>query len=284
MCRSLSRIGEVTGLSRGVRAHPRRPHVVCDLTDAASTREAIQRSEPELVVHTQTLSDVDRCEREPEEAARQNVQTSVHVARALETSSALLIYLSTDYVFDGAKSAPYVETDTPHPLSSYGRVKLDAELAVLSYPRNAVVRTSTLFGPGRTTFCEQVMTQLRLGRPMEAFVDQVTSPTYTMDLAEAIGALGQALRESPQGRRPRLYHMANTGACRRAAFAERVAQELGYPAELIRWIRMAEQRRPAPRPAYSALGSVHVPQVIGRTLPTWERALTIYLRQARLAG
>jgi len=252
-------------------------HVVCDLTDAEATRRAIRAVAPDVVVHTQALSDVDRCEQEPEEAQRLNVHTVDHLCRALETSQPLLLALSTDYVFDGRKGRPYDEEDAPNPLSTYGRTKVAGERLARRYAKGYVIRPSTLFGTGRVNFCETVVQRVQRGEPVEAFADQTTSPTYTADLAEGIEALITAMGTSLRNR-PRLYHMTNAGSATRVDFAKRVAAWLNQDGSLIRAVAMRDQHLSAPRPAYSALASRHLAHVIGRTLRPWDDALHAYLR------
>ena len=225
------------------------------------------------------MSDVDRCELEPALAREQNVLAVEHLIRGLPGGKALLVFVSTDYVFDGTKGLPYDERDAPRPISVYGLSKWEAEQAVRRYPRSVVVRTSTLFGPGRSNFCDHIASQLRAGKPVEAFIDQTTSPTSTEDLAEGIEELSAALARSWGAATPRLYHMANAGASSRVAFARRIAQLLGCSEALVRPIPMEAQRRPARRPPYSALASLHLRAVIGRTLRPWDDALRAYLRQ-----
>ena len=270
---------EVIGLSRHApEAVSAGSHVCCDLEHAEQTCDVMQRLQPELVIHTQALTDIDRCEREPASARAQIVETTANVIRALRgTSKTLLIHLSTDNLFDGTKAAPYDETDEPHPINVYGRCKLESERLALSDPRSVVVRTSLLFGEGRMNFCNQVLSQLRADRPVETFVDQVVSPTYTVDLAQAVGELGVVLWRSPEVPRPRLYHIANTGCCTRVVFAQRIADLMGGSRDLIQAIPMARQGRPATRPPFCALTSRYLVQIIGRSLRSWDEALQAYL-------
>jgi dTDP-4-dehydrorhamnose reductase len=257
------------------------------MLEAAHLSRTVCQLKPEIVIHTQALSDVDRCELEPEAARKQNVQATANLIEALRPLGALLIHVSTDYVFDGTKGSPYDEEDCPNPLSVYGRSKLEAERLVLNYPRSVVVRPSTLFGSGRMNFCDQIVSQLSAGQAVEAFTDQVTSPTYTEDLADAIAELGATL---PRLRReaslssldltlPRIYHITNSGCCTRLVFARRVAEILECAPDLILGVPMAHQKRPALRPAYAALATIHLARVIGRTLRPWDDALQDYLRQ-----
>ncbi len=264
-----SRGGQPTGPGR---------HLVCDLLDSAQTARAIEQTQPDAIVHTQAMSDVDRCEREPEQARAQNVQTVTHLVRSLGRLRPLLIYVSTDYVFDGTKGSPYDETDSPGPISVYGRSKVEGERAALAYARGMVVRPSTLFGAGRSNFCDMIVRGALDGSAVEAFIDQTTSPTFTDDVAEAIGGLIAVLASGRQDT-PRIVHTANAGGCTRLAFAHRVVDLLGRPRSCVRPIRMHAQQRPAQRPAYSALTTRVLPAIIGRTLRPWDEALEAYLRQ-----
>lgn len=233
---------------------------------------------PDVVIHTQALSDVDRCEREPHLARQMNVQTTANLVEALHGTQALLVYLSTDYVFDGRKGSAYAETDATNPISVYGRSKLEGEQVALSRDRAVVARPSTIFGAARMNFCDHVVARLKSGQPVEAFTDQVTSPTYADDLAAALHALSLALAPS-SAEAPRVYHTANAGSCSRVQFAQRVADLIGAPRTLIHAIAMAQQQRPAPRPACSALTTTQLPPSIRRILRPWDDALEAYLRQ-----
>jgi len=253
-------------------------HLACDLQDAQAVRRALDTVRPDVIVHTQALSDVDRCEREPAEAWAMNVTTAEHLCLARDPLT-LLVAVSTDYVFDGTKGRPYDEADAPHPVSVYGRSKLEAERMILAQSNTYVVRPSTLFGPARMNFCDLIIQRARQGEPIEAFVDQTTSPTYTADLADGLEALVHALTSDRGPTLPRIYHVTNTGACSRLEFAQRVVELLGAPQGLIRPVRMAEQRRPAQRPVYSGLTSRHLGTTIGKTLRPWDEALRAYLTQ-----
>lgn len=256
---------------------------MCDLSAPAQAAALVAAVRPEVVINAQALSDVDACEQDPAAAEAGNVQTVRVLTAALQSSGALLVHLSTDYVFDGEKGAPYVETDPPRPLSVYGRSKWAGEQVALAYARGVVVRTSTLFGPGRHNFCDYIVRQVRAGQPVDAFADQVTSPTYTRDLAAALEVL--TARLAPAAALPvRLFHAVNEGQASRVAFARRIAERVGAPPDLVCPIRRADQRRPAARPAFSALASLYLSTTIGRRLPTWDDALLSYLHLARWAN
>ncbi len=195
---------------------------------------------PTLVLHAAAWTDVDGAEADPQAAAAVNVGGTRHVAGL----GAPLVYYSTDYVFDGAKGEPYVESDPPNPLSAYGRTKLYGEGA--AGERAWIVRTSGLYAENGTNF---VRTMLRLGRDrgeVAVVDDQRSSPTYVGHLAAAT----RELLDRPQG----VWHLAAAGDCTWAEFAEAIFEEAGVDAR-VRRITAAELGRPAPRPAYSVLRS-----------------------------
>ena len=195
---------------------------------------------PDLVLHAAAWTDVDGAEADPQGAAAVNVGGTAAVAAL----GAPLVYYSSDYVFDGRKREPYLESDGPNPQSAYGRTKLHGEAA--SGERAWVVRTSWLFGPTGHNF---VRTMLRLGAERDEVSvvdDQRGCPTYVGHLAEAT----RELVALPHG----VWHVAADGDCTWAEFAEAIFEEAGLDCR-VRRIATAELARPAPRPAYSVLRS-----------------------------
>ena len=195
---------------------------------------------PDLVLHAAAWTDVDGAEDDPQEAAAVNVGGTQHAAQL----GAPLVTFSTDYVFDGRKGEPYVESDAPNPLGAYGRTKLHAEAA--AGEEVWVVRTSWLFGPTGRNF---VRTMLRLGAERDEVAvvdDQRGCPTYVGHLAEAV----HLLLELPYG----VWHVAADGECTWADFAEAIFAEAGLACR-VRRITTAEFGARAPRPAYSVLRS-----------------------------
>jgi dTDP-4-dehydrorhamnose reductase len=211
--------------------------------------------ELDLALHTAAWTDVDAAEANPQEAAAVNVGGTQHVVEL----GAPLVLFSTDYVFDGRKREPYVESDAPNPLSIYGRTKLQAEAAAGGDAW--IVRTSGLFGWTSTNF---VRTMLRLGAERDEVAvvdDQRSAPTYVGHLAAAV----RELLDRPRG----LWHLAADGDCTWAEFAEAIFEEAGLHCR-VRRITAAELGRQAPRPAYSVLRSERsgAPQ-----LPHWREGL-----------
>jgi dTDP-4-dehydrorhamnose reductase len=209
----------------------------------------------ELVLHAAAWTDVDAAEASPQDAAAANVGGTQNAALL----GAPLVAFSSDYVFDGAKRTPYVESDAPNPLSAYGRTKLHGEAA--AGEGAWIVRSSWLFGPIGKNF---VRTMLALGRERDEVSvvgDQRGSPTYVADLAAAV----RELIELPPG----VWHLTAQGDCTWAELAEAIFEEAGIDCH-VRRITTAELGRPAPRPAYSVLRSERsgAPQ-----LPHWRDGL-----------
>ena len=213
-------------------------HVDWDVGDLPP-RRLLGPLRPDLVLHAAAWTDVDGAEADPEAARRANVEGTAHVALL----GAPVVYYSTDYVFDGRKGSPYVESDEPSPLSVYGRTKLEGEAEIHG---GWVVRSSWLFGWTGRNF---VRTMLALGSERDEVSvvdDQRGSPTYVGHLA---GATRQ-LAGLPYG----LYHVAAEGECTWADFAEAIFEEAGVDCR-VRPISTGELGRPASRPAYSVLRS-----------------------------
>jgi len=218
----------------------------------------------DLVLHTAAWTDVDGAEADPQSAAAVNVGGTQHAA----SLGAPLVYFSTDYVFDGRKREPYVESDGPNPLSAYGRTKLHGEAA--AGEGAWIVRSSWLFGWTSHNF---VRTMLRLGAERDEVAvvdDQRGCPTYVGHLAEATRAIVEL--------EPGVWHLAADGECTWAEFAEAIFAEAGLDCR-VRRITTAELGRPAPRPAYSVLGSERpgAPQ-----LPHWRDGLRACLERLEL--
>jgi dTDP-4-dehydrorhamnose reductase len=218
--------------------------------------------EADLVLHAAAWTDVDGAEADPQGAAAVNVGGTRHAAEL----GVPLVYFSTDYVFDGDKDEPYVESDPPNPLSAYGRTKLHGEAA--AGERAWVVRTSGLYGPTGTNF---VRTMLRLGSERDAVSvvgDQRSAPTYVGHLAAAT----RRLLDRPFG----IWHLAAGGDCTWAEFAEAIFAEAGLRCR-VRRVSTEELGRPAPRPAYSVLRS----EKGAPELPHWRDGLRACLDRLR---
>ncbi len=239
-----------------------------DLRDQARIRDVIRGARPEWIILAAAYTDVDGCESNRDLVFAVNCQGAIHVAQAARETGSRLIFLSTDYLFDGTKRSPYEASDTRNPISVYGESKARAEERLLEIlPDVCIVRTSWLFGHGGQCFPATIL-KLAADRPEIAVVnDQRGCPTFTPDLAST---LAQLCRKSARG----IVHATNSGDCTRYDFATEIVRASRMPTT-VRPVTTAEFPRPARRPAYSVLSadSLHAYNI---HMPEWQDALRRY--------
>lgn len=242
-----------------------------DIRDADRVWEVVKESEPEWIVLSAAYTDVDGCESNSDLAFTVNRDGAVNVVRAAKQIGARLLFLSSDYVFDGKKTTPYEIGDARNPQSVYGRTKAEAEIKLLEVmPECCIARTSWLFGVGGKCFPDTIL-KLAASRPvLEVVNDQRGSPTYTTDLARAII---QLCRKNAGG----IVHVTNSGDGTWFDFATEIVRSAGL-ATTVRPVNSQQMARPAPRPAYSVLSAASLHDY-GIKMPSWEDALRRYLEQ-----
>jgi dTDP-4-dehydrorhamnose reductase len=224
-----------------------------DVTDFKKIQDIVSRYKPVVVIHAAAQTNVDGCEADPWGALRVNAMGTQNVALACREVGAAMLYISTDYVFSGQKGAPYAEWDTPDPLSTYGQSKYAGEVAVReSLQKFYIVRTSGLYGRHGNSFIMSSLKAAQEKAQIPVVADQVTLPTYTRDLAEAIGFL---VKTSYYG----TYHITNTADNAGEGiswhdWAQTILSGVGSTARTVP-ITTAELGRPAYRPPYSVLGN-----------------------------
>jgi dTDP-4-dehydrorhamnose reductase len=247
-----------------------------DLTHSDSESQIVA-ARPSAILHVGAYTNVDGAEREPDRAMAVNAQGTVFVARAAAMLNARLIYVSTDYVFDGTKSTPYREEDEPHPINVYGQSKREGEIAALKgCPNTLVVRTAWLYGRAGNNFVKTIM-RLAGEKPfLEVVGDQRGCPTNADDLALALNDL---LRSDLRG----ICHVTNTGDCTWHEFAEAIVSLMALSTP-VRPITTAQMGRLAKRPAYSVLAQERL-DAVRDPLPHWRFALARFMKAApRLAS
>jgi dTDP-4-dehydrorhamnose reductase len=253
-------------------------HADLDITDLEATRSALGRWKPQVVIHAGAWTDVDGCEQDPDRSWRVNALGSRNLAVACQETGAACCYLSTDYVFDGEKSGPYVEFDTPNPISCYGASKLAGERYVQALtPRHWIVRSSWLFGPGGKNFVKTILTKARAGEALRVVDDQVGSPTYTHDLARAISRL-------IGGPHYGVWHVTNSGSCSWYDFAAAILESTGLTGTRLEPITAKDLGRPAARPRNSVLRNYCWELEGWPPLRSWSDALRDYLAHSELAA
>lgn len=227
---------------------------------------------PDVIIHAAAYTNVDQAEHEPDRVMRINADGTRRVAQAAAKVGAKFIYLSTDYVFDGQKRTPYVETDEPHPINVYGRSKLQGEREAFAHcPNSLVIRTSWLYGPTGKNFVRTIL-QLATEQPvLRVVADQRGCPTHAGDLADAVR---RVLPLDLLG----ILHIAGEGDCTWHEFASEIVSVMGLPVRVAP-ISTDETGRPARRPAYSVLSCRRLNDA-GVRMPHWKESLARFVCEA----
>lgn len=253
-------------------------------------REAIRSAKPEVIVNAAAYTRVDAAESEPEAARSVNALAPGVMAEEARRLGAALLHYSTDYVFDGRAGRPYVEEDTPNPLSVYGKTKLEGEQAIRAAgPGHLILRTSWVYSLRRPCFVRSILDGARQRESLRIASDQVGSPTWCRLLAVATAMILVPARPGPReflAERAGLYHLACSGSAPRLDWAREILrldprpEEQRVRAEDIREGRSSEFAVPAPRPAFSALDSSRALKDFGIALPPWRDALRLAMDPA----
>jgi dTDP-4-dehydrorhamnose reductase len=240
-----------------------------DVSDAAAVEAATRRAGPDVVINCAAWTDVDGAEASPEDALSVNEGGAANVARAAAGCGAWTVHVSTDYVFDGSKSDPWLESDPVAPMSEYGRTKLAGERAVAreAPDRHTIVRSSWLFGAVGRCFPKTILRLAADRDQLTVVADQIGCPTFTPHLAHALIDLGR------DQRLPGVVHVAADGQCSWFEFASEIVAAAQLPTR-IKPGETSEMPRPAPRPAYSVLRSERPD---APTLPDWRRGLSEFI-------
>ena len=240
----------------------------------AGVEKRVTAAQPDVIIHAAAYTDVDGAEREPAQAMAVNAVGPERVARGAAAAGARLLYLSTDYVFDGRQGVPYRETDRPNPLSVYGRSKYEGEQQALAHCPNAlVIRTAWLYGTHGKNFVKTIMRQASQQSELRVVSDQRGSPTHAGDLASAIK---QVLGTNLKG----IVHATGAGDCTWYELAREIVSLTGSPAR-VQPISTAESGRTAQRPLYAVLSN-RVLADAGISLPHWKDALSRFLSQVKV--
>jgi dTDP-4-dehydrorhamnose reductase len=266
--------GLVTAFSSGHTVFPL-TRADADITDAESVRAALERNRPEVVVHSAGIPDLDIADADPARADSVNAGGTRHVVEASQAVRAKVVYISTDAVFDGKNTRPYVESDRPAPITVYGRTKLAGEAFVQTQRQYWIFRVPVLFGPGKTNFVEKGLRKIAAGEQYVTASDQMGCAAYTLDMAYKI-------MEVVEARRYGLYHLANQGVCTRYELARRAAELAGLDPGKVVGIPADQMGRRAPRLKYAVLEMAAL-RAAGISSPRpWQEALADYIRTLSL--
>jgi dTDP-4-dehydrorhamnose reductase len=245
-----------------------------DVTEPDQTKRLLNQAKPDVIIHCAAYTQVDESESDPELAYAVNGEATRHLAVECARRGIRLVYISTDYVFDGHKEEGYTETDLPNPLNHYGKSKRLGEKWVMEHcPDHLVLRTSWLYGIGGTNFPLAILKKAEANQPLAVVFDQVGSPTYTGHLAEKVK---QFLFSSARG----IFHVANQGRCSWFDFATEICRLAGFDVK-IEPISSADLARKAMRPACSVLKSEKMEKWGIPPMPHWKEGLVQFLKEWR---
>lgn len=241
-----------------------------DITNENQIKEEIFKIHPEIVIHTAAYTAVDSCEQNKQLAHEVNAIGTENVARACHLCNAKLIYISTDFVFDGTKNSPYTENDTPNPINIYGKSKLEGEKQIQATLSNyLIIRSSWLYGPKGVNFVTTILDIAKDQNEIKVVNDQTGSPTYTIDLARAINIF---IRKDIKG----TVNYTNTGICSWFDFAKEII-DISKSSSIVLPISTSESKRPARRPQYSALSTNKLESITKTKQRNWKEAVKEYI-------
>ena len=239
-----------------------------DITNQLAVNQFVAENKVDGIVNCAAYTAVDKAESDLQLATSLNTEAPAYLAAAIEKRGGWLLHISTDYVFDGTNHTPYVETDTPCPDSVYGSTKLAGEMGVMKFCRKTmIIRTGWLYSTFGNNF---VKTMLRLGRERDKLgvvFDQVGTPTYAHDLAQAI------MTAIEQGVKPGIFHFSDEGVCSWYDFAKAIHRMAGINRCQVSPLHTEEYPTPASRPHYSVLDKTKIKQTYGIVIPQWEESL-----------
>ena len=256
-------------------------HASLDLADPDQIIARVREVRPGLIVNAAAYTAVDRAESEPELAMQVNGAAPGILAEETKRLDALLVHYSTDYVFDGAKRTPYLETDAPKPINAYGRSKLEGERAIQANGcRHLILRTSWVYGLRGKNFLLTILRGARELSELRIVDDQIGTPTWCRDVATATA---QLTGEATVGKTDGLYHLAAVGATSWCGFAREILRISGSHTP-VRAIATSEYPTPAKRPANSVLSGAAISARWKLELPQWQNSLAACLREANSAA
>ncbi len=269
----------LAGLDMQKRSSCEFEYFQCDITCQEAVLKSFRLARPDIVLHAAAYTDVDGCEQNPERAYAVNFEGAKNVAAACLAVNAYMIFISTDYVFDGKKGSAYLESVTGNPLSVYGKSKWEAEQYIRqTLARYTIVRTSWLYGTHGKNFVDTILKASKTKSSLQVVADQTGRPTYTVDLAEGLRKLIELFGEKDEKQISGTIHITNEGEASWFDFAKEIVTMAGRQIG-VQPITSKELNRPAKRPEYSVLSTERFRELAGTGLRDWKCALADYLRK-----
>jgi dTDP-4-dehydrorhamnose reductase len=248
------------------------PKEQLDVTNYHQVLDTVGAQKPDLILHCGAFTKVDQAESEPHLAYHINGYGTENLAVTCNTLNIPMLYVSSDYVFDGEQKQPYNPWDATRPLSIYGKSKLAGEKAVQRHlTRFYIVRTSWLYGPNGKNFVDTILSAAEQGKPLRVVSDQIGTPTCTLSLSETLADLIVTGRWG-------VYHASDDGVTNWCDFAREIVKLSGHKSVDVIPIETKDMPRPATRPKYSVMDKTTLINTIGRELPAWQESLHHYLQ------
>ena len=274
LCVELGKTYDVIGLDMRT-INP--DHIACDITNKEEFFASVKNANPELIIHTAALTQVDGCEKDPKLAKKINVEGTANVSGVAAELDVPLIYISTDFVFDGKSETAYVESDAPNPVNVYAETKLAGEKIVAELKRYIIIRAGWLYGSAGKNFVDAILNIAKGQKEITVVDDQIGCPTYTKDLVIAINKLLGLLKKDVQD----IYHISNSGSTSWYNYAREIIKLSNVKDVKVVPIKSDELRRPARRPSFSVLDNTKFENKTGYKLRSWKKALGEYLNDQR---
>ncbi len=275
----------VTGAGRKPAPHLGLPFEVLDLSRKEQVLAVFEKVRPDYVIHAAAMTRVDDCESQREQALRDNVTSTQVVVEACRRFGSFLLFVSTDYVFDGEKRGEYLEEDPAAPRSVYGETKWAAEQIIRQQAAAAVIfRMSWLYGLHGTSFPRTILKKARESERLRVVHDQRGRPTYTEDVARLFKQLLEKHPEILKASAGETFHLGNTGACSWAEFAVEILKRAGLSHIAVDFVPSSEYPRPAKRPANSVLSLDKFQKRFGLSMRPWYEAIGDFMDAIRDEG
>ena len=243
-----------------------------DICDQKKTDEYIRKSKPGWIINCAAYNQVDKAESEPEMAIRVNGNAVANIAEAIKGTECRFIQISSDYVFDGNSNVPYAENSATGPVNEYGRSKLAGEKAALIHNGTLIIRTSWLYSSFGSNFVKTILAKANEKDSLKVVFDQVGTPTYAFDLAEAIMKIVSGVIRNQVAFSTGIYNYSNEGVCSWYDFAEEIIKEAGLDCRVIP-VLLKDYKTSAVRPAYSVLDKSRIKENYNLVIPYWRDSL-----------
>jgi len=278
LLRTCSPLGELIGLD----------YPAVDLSDSAGLRELVRNTKPDIIINAAAYTNVDKAEIEPELARAINAIGPGVLAEEAKKINAVFVHYSTDYVFDGTKGSPYIETDITNPLNVYGKTKLEGEQAIQAVGgAYLILRTSWVYSMRQGGFVTKVLQWAREQEVLRVVDDQISGPTWARLLAEVTALILAQGRDDPAGyirQKAGLYHLAGSGSSSRFEWAQEILeldpQKSEQKARELLPAKSSEFPTPATRPMVSVLSNDKLEQVFGLRMPRWQEGLQLTMESS----